>query len=60
MMKLKNYKVVEMSENSGKMVNGGSWMGELTGKFLGLAMRYAGPCAAATLSVDMAIRHAKK
>ena len=60
MRNLENYGVQEISESSGKLVQGGSWLGKAVGKFVGVILRYAGPNGPTQIQIDMAISGAQK
>lgn len=52
MENLENYGVQNINVTSAKTIDGGSWLGEVIGKFVGAMGRYSGPQGALQFTID--------
>ncbi|MBO0340898.1 hypothetical protein [Flagellimonas profundi] len=55
MKNLEIYGVQEISDSLKTSTQGGTWLGEAVGKFLGAAAKYSGPYGASYFLVDYTI-----
>ena len=57
---MKNLELLEITNQEARLVEGGSWLGELVGTMVGAAVRYSGPTGVNNACADISHYMAKK